>query len=271
MGEYLINLPKTVKTNDDVSISLKSSQKNDNLDVLSLFNTDNDKQILSSEEIKNAVKYFIDVEKQLSVNGKKGDGVITSKDLLKIIQTDDRFKEIRKKYNDDHKLATIMSKAILVLTNALDMDKSVNKYNSTLQVNISDNQEAGIVSSLSHLLIPENYTYVNEPINVDGKKVIVAHSGDGKYFALDKNGKKYTNPDFVAKCLGYETEKTWFGLGENKYYTTGAKEGYLHVGSGGHTYSDKYKYYKEWNPKDATFINGEAKKYGARTHYIGTR
>ena len=83
--------------------------------------------------------------------------------------------------------------------------------------------------------------------------------------------QSYTNPEYVAKCLGYESESTWLGLGAKKYYTTQYESTYVKVGNGGHRAADEYKQYKEWNEDTHSFSNGEYKSTGRRLHCTGGR
>lgn len=248
------NISKDLRVNPDIKLAL------------SAFNTDGNEN-LSSDELLQAFDYFTNKEKEIAAAGKKGDGVITSKDIEQIVKTDSRFNAIREKYNDDNKVVNLLTKTVLTLS-ALVQDNSISAEN------IEPSYIKGTGNGKLYVSFPEDTVknVQSEIKEIDGKKVKICKNNKGETYVMTESGKHiYTNPEYVAKCLGYETESTWFGLGANKYYETGSNTSFQQVGNGGHTVSQQVKNYKVWNEDTHSFTNGESKYSNRKTHQISCR
>lgn len=267
MTDYSITLPKGANVNkpnlhEHVRINEDAKM------ALSAFDSDG-KEGLSSDELLQAFDYFSKKEKEIAVNGKKGDGVITSKDIEQIIKTDSKFNTIREKYKDDNKVVYLLSNVVMTLSALVQNTKFSVSFIGINRIKAHNN---GKLSDITPENIVENVK--SEIKEIDGKKVKVCRNNKGETYVMTESGKHiYTNPAYVAKCLGYETESTWFGLGADKYYEKGSDTHFQQVGNngGGHYVSDEVKNYKIWNEDTHSFTDGESERTGKRSHLIGSR
>jgi len=241
MTEYSITLSKSVGTPKLLLQGLTRSKFwRNSLDIfnaLRVFDKNNN-EIVNYEEMMDAYDYFLKKENEIAVTGKKGDHVITSEDIEQIIKTDSKFDAIRGKYNDDKKVVDILSRTLMTLSALLT--KFAGKKVGRIEPDV-------ILSN--HVFFSIDKCVDNTQISVkeiDGKKVQI-YSKNGEKSVRSADGKYvYTNPAFVAKCLGYESESTWFGLGPDKYYEKSrVTSRFARIN------------YKTWNEDSNSFISGE--------------
>lgn len=94
-----------------------------------IFDTNGDEGF-SSDEVFQAFEYFSNKEKEIAVNGKKGDGVITNLDIEEIIKTDLKFTDFRAECKDDKKAANLLSKVLITFATLVQGDYQVRKISS---------------------------------------------------------------------------------------------------------------------------------------------
>lgn len=266
MTEYSITLPRGTNVHKPNLLDGHAKMTEDMKTALSAFDTDGEEG-LSSNELLEAFNYFTNKEKEIAVTGKKGDGVITSKDIEQIVKTDSKFAKIREKYKNDNKVVDLLSNIVMTLS-ALVQNSEFTAY----QIAPSGIKciHDGKIRALNSEYAVDNVK--SEIKIVDGKKVKICQNNKKEIYVMTENGKYiYTNPAYVAKCLGYETESTLFGLGADKYYQKGSVTHFLQIGKGGHDVSNEVKHYMIWNEDTNSFTCGETKYTGQRTHHIGTR
>ena len=246
MTDYSITLPQKAEVhrpnlhNDEHADIV---EKNMEL-ALSAFDVDG-KKGLSSDELLQAFDYFASKAKTL----KNSNSVITSKDIDQLIKDDSKFSAIREELNNDNKVVELLSNVIMTLSVLVSKltDYKATRICSKAIESFTKNY-SGIIVFPSDKNVKNTQTQIKE---VDGKKVQICWNEESECFVRSADGKyRYTNPDYVAKCLGYQKESTWFGLGADKYYENQTK-----------SYSpwlkEKYKLYKVWDENINAFKNGE--------------
>ena len=261
MTEYFIKLPtgNTVHKPNFVNWSKDNMAENVKI-ALSAFDTDG-KEGLSSDELLQAFDYFVNKEKEVAVSGKKGDSLISSKDIEQIVKTDSKFSAIREHLNDDDKVTNLLRHIVMTLSSIVTLDKSEHI------TKISQHGFSAIKGHSEHFIHNrQNPSVVHaelEEKTINGTKVKVYKSSDGEEYVTTKDGRKYTK-EYAAKYLGYETEKTWFGFGEDKYYVKEYKE------SDFSAYGGRYKQYKIWDGNTNSFKNGKSIYIGEHLRSTGT-
>ncbi len=270
MTDYSITLPQSNDVQKPKLLNNDKANISGDMNIaLSAFDVDG-KEGLSSDELLQAFDYFVNKEKEIAVTGKKGDGVITSKDIEQIIKSDSKFSAIREKLKDDNKVVDLLSNVVMTLSSLVQ----VHKFKEIDTVDkISEYGMKCIGTDYGFYRLISEYTTTNTQSKikeVDGKKVQICWNNRGEKYVKTADGKHiYTDSAYVAKCLGYESESTWLGLGANKYYETKYQDVFVQVGNGGHHASDEYKLYKDWNEKTHTFTDGKCKSTGRRLHHLG--
>lgn len=218
---------------------------NENVRIaLSAFDTDGVKG-LSSDELKNAYDYFVNKEKEVAVIGKKGDGLITTKDIEQIVKTDTKFSAIREHLNDDNEATTLLQNIVMTLINIVTLNNSekITKITEHGFMVKSDNVKG---ERFVHSTLNSSATQVElEEKTINGANVKVYKSTEGEEYVTTQDNRKY-NEEYAAKYLGYKIEKTWFGFGEDKYYTTETQSN-----------GKQYCQYKIWDEDTHSFKNGK--------------
>lgn len=247
MTEYFITLPK-MDTVHKPNLIKNSRVRDDVKLALQSFDTDGQAG-LSSDELLSAFDYFVKKEKEIAVTGKKGDGIISSKDIEKILKTNIRFEHLRQKYNDDSKAIELLVNTITTLSNIVSNDKS------TKVCEVKSKGYDGITKSEAYPHYINNSPIVQAKLvdkNVNGARIKAYKSSDGEEYVTTADGRKY-NKDYAAKYLGYRTRKTWFVFGENNYYEIVTGESKRGMGD---TYG-RYRQYKKWDDATLSFKNGK--------------
>jgi len=224
--------------------------------ALSAFDVDNNG--LDANEYMQAFDYFVNKEKEIAMTGEKGDYVLTDKDIEQIIKTDDKFKALRELCNDDTAAVDILSGVVGALNALVSTDntwsvRGIGVYGITTFLQDS---YGVLLTRISGKTVNETQ-YENKI--VDGKQVKICREIENDYakrsYVNDANDNSaYTDPKFVAKCLGYKIESTWCGLGKNKYYEDILN--YQDFPKHRITVYECYRQYKEWDKDTNSFTNG---------------
>ena len=190
-------------------------------------------------------KAFVNKEKEVAVIGKKGDGLITTKDIEQIVKTDTKFSAIREHLNDDNEATTLLQNIVMTLINIVTLNNSekITKITEHGFMVKSDNVKG---ERFVHSTLNSSATQVElEEKTINGANVKVYKSTEGEEYVTTQDNRKY-NEEYAAKYLGYKIEKTWFGFGEDKYYTTETQSN-----------GKQYCQYKIWDEDTHSFKNGK--------------
>ena len=259
MTEFSISLPKV--NNKIPKVSEKAVSKDIEI-ALSAFDSDGVKG-LNDIELLEAFDYFVNKEKNVAVVGKKGDNVITSKDIEEIIKTDPKFLQLKNQYNNDNEVVDLLSRAVIALSalvqiNNRQLDAKLVEYIGleTMQF-MKEDYTSEIANNQA---IVDNTQ--SELIDIAGQKVYICHNNKGENFVKSADGKIIDNPDIVAKYLGYETNSFLF---MKKYYTTNWNTSLLQNSNNSVIrIADEYKQYKIWDAEKNCFTNGRKVFTGLR-------
>ena len=251
MTDYSITLPKR----SDAPVLNLLQKKNDpelfidgvliSSDVniaLSAFDTDGIKG-LSSDELIAAFDYFVNQEKEIAITGKKGDNVLTSKDIEQIIKSDSKFSAIRENLKDDNKVVDLLSNIVMTLaTLVTKLSDYTVTYIGTKGVDSVD-KEGHVHKFKSNQFVTNTRSEIKE---VYGTKVKICQNEKGENYVTTVNGEyKYYHPNFVAKCFGYQSLTT--ESGDTKYYK------YPH--GKGESLPPNFKKFKIWHEDTHSFTD----------------
>ena len=212
-GNIQLYLPKshnTCKIDFNLKSHIGSKDK-----VLNIFNNDEDKKLLTKQEINKALAYFSELENRIAVNGKKGDGILTQSDLYEIIRTEKKFKDLLEQSNNEDELVQNLQNTILLLSelSEISADNEIDLlFYSDRGIEYMD-RRAGCCYGKAL----DNYGTVSKKA-VDGKVVNIVKKADGDGYVTSDTGEKINDKDFVAKCLGYKTTRCLSNLFKKSYY-----------------------------------------------------
>ena len=172
--------------------------------VFKVFDSDSDgeENVLSGDEIKNALQYFAKMESQIVRCGKRNDNVISYLDFEEIAK-DEKFKDVAEHIDNNSKKYT-SGESIAYVANYL---ASLTSPNTKIDIiNTSMYFSSDIYGRCSsRYLYPEQYG--NSKI-INGEVITAITKGAGIYKAKNGRGNYVSDPAIVAQIHGLTEDKS---------------------------------------------------------------
>jgi hypothetical protein len=232
-------LPVACEATEDINYS--SVNKDIQL-ILSVFDTDKTKGVLSVKEIGDIFNYLKALEKGISMKGEKGDKIISELDFAKAIEKTKKFDSIRTQLNREN-IQNIARASLHVLYSLV----------------LGHGTEGTVIGGPEDYYCP-NDNHEHHPIiaNIGDKYTTYKHSAGGNkpdYMLVKSNKGKNVDIKEAAKALGLESEFSIL-----KFKTVYSRS----------TERATYKY--EWDENKKQFsLYSTRYKLGHRTRTVGTR
>lgn len=223
---------------------------NDTKLILSAFDTDNKKGVLSREEIGNALNNLRVWENEYCVyedsskgNGfKKGDGLMDIADFKKVIENDKKFENVKSQLSN---IKDSAHKGLRVLLGIIaGLNSNVLQNNSYEFPVIIDGEAIGVCHES-----PVDWTTQRDYLRLEWSQKEGECYLPRKTYGLQNNGERYNNPDkLVDKIQEFNktTENGWFSKA-TKYSTL-----YRNLEFGNRSYKLDEVFYK-WDNTGSEF------------------
>ena len=211
--------------------------------IFEAFDTDDEKGILSEKELKEALDYLAQKEKEIAVKGKKGDRVISYADFNEIAK-DNKFEKARKEIEKDRHNFSV-GEAIAFAAHMLSKTTHQNSRISAAGPNPVEYVDFN--NSSARAVYPEKY---GETKIIDKQQVTLMSTGGSLFRLKDKDGNYVDDPDLVAKAHGLnEKDSFLYQIGRALHSESPTYRGKSHI-----VKHKVYEYEYVWDNERKAFV-----------------